>query len=309
MALPASIPAGNRHASIVFCACSLGVVILESMRGRIAIFGISLFASVTCVYSQWLHYPTPGTPRTKDGKANLSAPAPRASDGKPDLSGVWQADPAPGEVEQLLGKVSDVAIVPGDDPRTFSKYFFDILADFKPDEEPMQPEAAESFRKRGRANNSEVYCLPIGIPRGELFSVPFKIIQKSGLIVMIYEASGMVRQVYTDGRKLPADMQPAWLGYSVGKWEAGTLVVETAGFNDKTTLDSLGHPRSESTHMTERFRRRDFGHMEGQITIDDPQNYTRPFTIRFNWRLIPDTDVLEAVCAENERDVPHLGIQ
>lgn len=265
---------------------------------------------VTCAQAQWLHYPTPGTPRTRDGKANLSAPAPRASNGKPDLSGVWQVEPVPGEVEGLIGRIPAFAIVPGDDPRNFSKYFFDILADFKPDQEPMKPAAAESFRKRSQnIVNTEAYCLPIGIPRGELFSVPFKIIQNPGVIVMIYEASGMHRQVYTDGRKLPADMQPAWLGYSAGKWEAGTLVVETAGFNDKTTLDSSGHPRSESTRMTERFRRRDFGHMEGQITIDDPQNYTRPFTIHFNWRLIPDTDVLEAVCAENERDIRHIGVQ
>jgi hypothetical protein len=265
---------------------------------------------VTCAQAQWLHYPTPGTPRTPDGKANLSAPAPRASNGKPDLSGVWQVEPVPGEVEGLIGKIPAFAIVPGDDPRNFSKYFFDILADFKPEDEPMKPEAAESFRKNAQnLVTSEAHCLPIGIPRGELFSVPFKIIQNPGVTVMIYEASGMHRQVYTDGRKLPDDMQPAWLGYSIGKWEAGTLVVETAGFNDRTTLDASGHPRSESSRMIERFRRRDFGHMEGQITIDDPQNYTRPFTIRFNWRLIPDTDVLEAVCAENEKDLRHTAIQ
>ena len=272
---------------------------------------ILLASGLVCAHAQWLHYPTPGTPRTRDGKADLSAPTPHASNGKPDLSGVWQVEPVPGEVEHLLGN-NDYTAVPGDDPRTFSKYFFDILADFKRDEEPLKPEAVEPFRRRAAQvakGNTETYCLPIGIPRAELFSVPFKIIQNPRQIVMIYEGDGTHRQVYTDGPKLPDDMQPAWLGYSTGKWEAGALVVETAGFNDKTTLDSFGHPRSESTRMTERLRRRDFGHMEVQITIDDPQNYTRAFTIQFRTRLIPDTDVLEKICTENERDVRHLGAQ
>jgi hypothetical protein len=285
---------------------------LIRMSTLIKTSGIMLAGVLVCAQAQWLHYPTPGTPRTRDGKANLSAPTPRASNGKPDLSGVWQVEPVPAEIERLLGKGIDFAAVPGDDPRTFSKYFFNILADFKSDEEPMKAEAAEFFRKHTKdfvKANTETYCLPMGIPRAELLSVPFKIIQTPGLILMIYEADGMHRQVYTDGRKLPVDMEPAWLGYSTGKWDAATLVVDTAGFNDRSPLDRAGHPRSEETRMIERFRRRDFGHMEVQITIDDPQNYTKPFTIKFNLRLLPDTDVLEKVCAENERDLRHLGLQ
>jgi hypothetical protein len=149
----------------------------------------------------------------------------------------------------------------------------------------------------------------MGIPRAELFSVPFKIIQNPGLIVMLYEADGTHRQIYTDGRPLPSNMDPAWMEYSVGRWEGETLIVQTTGFKDRAPLDRGGHPRSDATRMTEHFRRRDFGHMALHITIDDPQNYTGPFTIKVTERLLADTDVLEKVWAENERDLPHLGLR
>jgi len=246
----------------------------------------------------------------RDGKPNLSAPAPRASNGKPDLSGVWQTELAPsGEFERLFGDVS-FAVVPGDDFRSFSKYFFNVLADFKPEEAPIRPEAAELFRKRGGKDNPVSRCLPLGIPSAEILSyAPYKIIQTPGLIVMLYEVDNTHRQVYTDGRKLPADPQPAWLGYSVGKWEGDTLVVDTAGFNDQSWLDVTGHPHSEALRIQERFRRRDFGHMEVQVTIDDPKTFTKPFTIKFNQLLIPDSDILEYFCTENEKDRAHLASQ
>ncbi len=283
------------------------------MRNQTLRIGIVFAGALVCAHAQWLNYPSPGTPRTRDGKPWLSAPVPRASNGKPDLSGVWQIEPSPaGEIDRLFGGDFGALVVPGDDPRTFSKYFFDILADFKPEEAPIRPEAAKLFLERvqtqGR-DSTDAHCLPLGIPRAGLIPVPFKIVQTPGLIVMIYEVDNTHRQVYTDGRKLPADPQPAWLGYSIGRWEAGTLVVETAGFNDKTWLDGGGHPRSESLHLTERFRRRDFGHMEVQVTVDDPKNYTKPFTIKYNTLLAPDNDVLESFCAENEKDRAHLGIQ
>ena len=270
-----------------------------------------------CAQAQWLNYPAPGTPRTRDGKANLSAPSPRAFHGKPDLSGVWQIESPPaGEIERLVGPVVGAALrdaaVEADDPREFSKYFFNILADFKPEDTPMRSQTAERLRQRrsqGPIINTESHCLPMGIPRASLITAPFKIIQAPSETVIIYEADNTHRQVHTDGRKLPVDPEPSWLGYSVGRWEAGILVVETAGLNDKALLDAFGHPRSESTNMIERFRRRDFGHMEIEITIDDPANYTRPFTIKFNCRLLPDTDILESFCNENEKDLRHLGVQ
>src|SRR5580704_4265128 len=254
----------------------------------------ALFAGVTlCASAQWLNYPAPGTPRTRDGKANLSAKAPRAADGKPDLSGVWQTQLTPPEEnERLFGSSLGDFVVPGDDPRTFSKYFLNILVDFKPEDTPMRPETAKllasNIERRG-TESPAARCLPQGIPRADIFSyAPFKIIQTPGLIAVLYEVDNTHRQIYTDGRKLPLDPQPAWLGYSVGKWEGDTLVVDAAGFNDKTWLDSMGHPHSEDLRVQERFHRRDFGHMDLSVTVEDSKMYSRPFTFQVTEVLLPD---------------------
>jgi len=135
--------------------------------------------------------------------------------------------------------------------------------------------------------------------------LPFKIIQTPQQMVMLFEHYDPARQVYTDGRALPKDLEPSWMGYAAGKWQGDTLVVESAGFNGKTWLDASGHPRSESARMIERYHRRDFGHMDMDLTINDPKFYTRPFTVKLQFHLIPDSDVLEAVCAENEKDQVH----
>jgi hypothetical protein len=149
--------------------------------------------------------------------------------------------------------------------------------------------------------------MPQSLPRADIHSyAPFKIIQTPGLIAFLYEIDGMHRQVYTDGRKLPVDPQPLWLGYSVGRWEGDTLVVDTAGFNDKSWLDVAGHPHSDALRIEERFHRRDFGHMDLQVTVDDPKMYTKPFTIKVTELLQADSDILENVCLENEKDLAHL---
>jgi hypothetical protein len=135
---------------------------------------------------------------------------------------------------------------------------------------------------------------------------PFKIVQTPRLIVMLLEDNNPPRQIHTDGRKHPADVWPSWMGYSTGAWQGDTLEVETIGFNERSWLDALGHPRSESMRIVERFRRRDFGHMDVEITIDDLKLYTRAFTVKVPYRLLPDTDVLESVCAEGEKDRVHL---
>ena len=250
---------------------------------------VLLIASVLCaqVHAQWLHYRDPAIPRTADGKPNLSAKAPRAADGKPDLSGVWRIEPTPlEELNRLFGDVGALS-VPGDDARTFSRYLFNILADFKQGEEPMRPEAADVFRQRAPASGKDFptgKCLAAGVPTALLIPIPFKIVQTRGLIVLLFEGDNTIRQIYTDGRPYPVDPQPLWLGYSVGKWEGDTLVVTTVGFNDKSWLDAIGHPHSESLRVVERFRRRDFGHLDVEATIDDPKLYTKPFTIKFTRR-------------------------
>jgi len=259
---------------------------------------------------QWLNYPTAGTPRGSDGKPNLSAKAPRASNGKPDLSGVWRtAYDSPDENERLFGAGVKAFVEPGDDPSSFSKYFLDILVDFARDASPMRPATADLFRQNAarKSNSSSANCLPQGLPRTDINSyAPFKFIQTAGVIAALYEVDNTHRQIYTDGRPLPTDPQPTWGGYSVGRWDGETLIVDVAGFNDRTWLDSGGHPHSDALRIQERFHRRDFGHMDLTLTVDDPKMYTKPFTIKVTEVLLPDTDILESVCNENEKDRGHL---
>jgi hypothetical protein len=264
--------------------------------------------------AQCLSFPTPGTPRTPDGKPNLTAPVPRTADGKPDLSGVWMHEMTTvEEVKRLFGHRFDAAIEVnglGMEIGTQHKYQFDILVDFKPEESPMRPEAAEYLRRwaTDRGAGTDV-CVGIpGIPRADLLSEPIKIVQAPRLTVIIYEAGNSHRQIYTDGRALPKEFDlPAWLGYSVGHWEGDTLVVETAGFNDKTALDGMGHPHSEALRVVERYRRHDFGHLDIEMTFDDPKMYTKPFTIKVPHDLLADSDIFESFCNDNEKDRIHLG--
>ncbi len=137
-------------------------------------------------------------------------------------------------------------------------------------------------------------------------ATPRRIIQTSGVIAILYESYHQYRQILLDGRPLPEPSQPAFLGYSVGRWEGDTLVVETNGLNDKGWLDMNGHPQTETTHITERFRRRNFGHIDLELTIDDPKTYTRPWTVAVSGLdFLPDEDLIEAIC-ENEKDSSHL---
>ncbi len=265
-----------------------------------------LAAASVGAQAQWLNYRAPDTPRTRDGKPNLTAPARRAADGKPDLSGVWQVEPTPvAEMTRMFGDLSPFGAL-GDNPSAFNKYLVNILADFKPAEAPLRPEFVAVLRERLGADTPLSHCLPIGVPADDYIPGPLKIIQTPQLILVRNEYENTLRQIYLDGRKAPADPEPLWLGYSVGKWEADTLVVDTVGFNDKGWLDGSGHPQSEALHVVERFRRRDFGHMDVQVTIDDPKVYTKPFSIQFTELLLPDTDVTEYFCSENEKDVSHL---
>jgi hypothetical protein len=246
--------------------------------------------------AQWLNYPAPGIPRLPDGKPNLSAPAPRKPDGKPDLSGVWQGD------RDNLRKV----VGPGTPPRG-------LAADFKPGEFPIQPwaEALSKERTAGGRDWPPAHCLPTSIPLlDSAGNTPLKIVQEPDVVVILYEVFGEFRQIFLDGRRLSKDPNPTWLGYSVGRWDGDTwdgdtLVVDTAGFNGKAWLDVAGHPTTEALHITERFERRDFGHLDVQVTIDDPGAYTKPWSVTLSWQLSPDTDLLEDVCNENEKDLAH----
>ena len=282
---------------------------LDPMPGRLSLLAvailIALAADPSSARAQWLNHPTPGIPRNSDGKPNFSAPTPRTADGKPDLSGLWQTDAAPPELlKRLIPEATNGA---GEEP--LSQYFINIFADFKPDDVPLRPAAAALFRQRAQDFSKESplsHCLPEGMPIVEMSPAPYKIVRTPGVTLMLYERDTTYRQVFTDGRKLPDDPQPSWLGYSVGKWDGDSLVVDSAGFNDRGWLDARGHTHSEALRLTERFHRLDFGQMEVRLTINDPETYTRPFTVVLKQRLIPDSDLLEAFCAENEKDITHI---
>lgn len=275
------------------------------MQRRLSLTALALTVFASGVSAQWLGYHAPGTPRLSDGNPNLTAKAPRASNGTPDLSGVWHVEPTSlAEMKQLFGSSVDTLDVAGMEADTISKYAVNILLDFKPDDVPMRPEAAALFHASHGYVGS---CAPIGIPLTYLVSEPDEIVQSPSQIVMMFESDGSHRQIHLDGRPLPKDPEPTWLGYSVGKWDGDTLVVETIGFNDRTVLDVMGHPHSDALRLVERYHRRDFGHMDVEVTIDDPKMFTKPFSIKFTQRLLADSDILENICAENEKDVVHIG--
>jgi hypothetical protein len=266
---------------------------------------ILLAGLAVCTQAQWLNYPDPRTPRAKDGKPNLTAPSPRLK-GKPDLSGLWEIDQTPfSELRSALPpEFFELQVDLG---TASAKYMINFLWDFKPQDDPSRPEAlalVKEHQERGYLPASR--CLPNSVPF-TLMILPVKIIQTPQQIIELFEHYDPPRQIFTDGRTLSNDPEPAWMGYAAGKWQGDTLLVESAGFNGKTWLDATGHPRSESARMIERYRRIDFGHMEIEVTIDDPKYYQRPFTVKLPYHLIPDSDVLEAVCAENEKDRIHAA--
>jgi len=242
----------------------------------------ALFLSLACeaTDAQWLNQPTPGMPRTSDGKPNLTAPAPRAADGHPDFTGLWQLGTEIGYAANITAVLTP--------------------ADIQPWATALSRERLEEF---GKDDPEITGCKPGGprhITRGGLT----KIIQTPAVIIFLFEDLSY-RQIFLDGRRMPKDPNPTWMGYSIGRWDGDALVVETSGFNDRTWLDFAGHPHSEMLRMTERIRRPAFGKMELQVTLEDPAVYSKPLTVSAGGNFVPDTDLIEYVC-ENEKDRAHL---
>jgi hypothetical protein len=262
--------------------------------------------------AQWLNYTPPGVPRLKDGTVNLNAPAPRAADGKPDLTGVWAHEiTPPAEFKRMFGSAyeaeSQAALI-GMELESVHKYAMNILFDFKPGESPLRSDGEVVMKRRNAERQVTNVCHgEYGWPVAGLLAEPVKIVQAAKETVILYEVDHMSRQIFTDQRAFPATFEfPAYLGYSVGRWEGDTFVVETRGFNDRTPLDAFGHPRSEAMHVTERFRRRDYGHLEVEMTFDDPSLYSRPFSVRVPHNLVADNDIFEMFCNQNEKDREHM---
>ena len=255
----------------------------------------AVLAMSMSVSAQWLNYPTAGVPRTSDGKPNLLAPAPRTSDGRPDLSGIWQLEPQPCPSDGCAD------YVPGPE-------FLDFGAKLKGGL-PYQPWAANLRKERaaelGR-DDPVGSCRPGGALRILTFPPFRKFVQLPGLFIVLSERDVTYRQIFTDGRPLPKDPEPTWNGYSTGKWDGDTLVVQTIGLRDGTWLDRSGSPMTDAATLTERFRRVNYGRVEIDVTVDDAKAYTRPWSIKLTQLIVLDTELLDYHCLDNEKDAQHM---
>jgi hypothetical protein len=281
------------------------------MRASVILAAIVPFTLLPAtVLAQWPDYKTSGVPRTPEGKPILDGPTPKAADGHPDLSGMWTLPRGPGPGAGQAKGGPPPAPPAADPSKPPMATFKNIGSGFK-DGLPLKPQFAEMLKARKAENskdNPDAHCLPLGLMQLHMHPQPRKIIQTPGLVLILYEAQGGIRQIFTDGRTLPpaSDVQPWWYGYSIGKWDGDTLVVETTGFRDDVWLDIDGSPLTGTGKMTERMRRPNYGTLETEVTIEDPTVYTKPFTVRVNHRIMPDTDLIEFICSENDHAGPHL---
>jgi hypothetical protein len=273
---------------------------LENMMSKLRstilpVVWFSLLTLTMPVQAQWIKLALPDTPRNADGTPNLTAPAPRSSDGKVDLSGIWHLDGA-----AALRRSITAAERSGPVRLTW------LMRDEQ--EIPLTPQGAALYSSRiaelGKGSPSS-HCLPHAVPDAMLFR-PWKIVQNPRVTLILFEVFNHYRQIFTDGRGVLTDNpQPTWFGYSVGHWEKDSLVVETNGFNDKSWMDDAGLPHSENLQVVERFVRPNFGHLQVTVRIDDAEYYTRPWEIDIPLALMPDTELMEDIC-ENERDSEHI---
>jgi hypothetical protein len=251
----------------------------------------------TPLQAQWLHYPTAQVPRTAEGLPDLAAPAPKTADGKPDFSGTWDIEhnrpcPPGGCLDFFIGQ-------------EFVNIGWSLKGGL-----PYQPWARDLVRDRMEQNGKDdpvSRCLPPGVVKVHTTPLLRKIIQVPGLVVILSEMDAHYRQIFTDGRPLPATIDlPSANGFSTGKWEGDTLVVQTTGFRDGLWLDRSGSPMTDAARMTERFRRVNYGKMEIEVMVDDPKAYTAPWTVKMNSFIVLDTELIDYICMENEKDVPRM---
>lgn len=220
----------------------------------------------------------PGKGKGAKAKAK-SGPTPRTADGKVDFTGIWTFD------------------------RTF---IYDIQEALTPGETlPLQPWAEKVARERLSKDDPEALCLPTGVPRQAPY--PWRIMQNAGMMFFLFEGNiHSYRQIFLDNPMHPANWNPNWYGHSSAKWEGDTLVIDSVGFNDKFWFDFAGHPHTEQLHVIERFRRPDFDHLEYDTTIDDPGAYTKPFTLHGKSNYSANTELMEFICNENNKDLDHI---
>jgi hypothetical protein len=292
-------------------------------RRRLAAVAFAILSAPlasTHLDGQWLKYPTAGVPRKADGQVDMFAPAPRMTDGKPDFSGIWTTGepydrrahglsspkdlPAPQDPQH-----SNVAQSPGDPTAIVgSRQMANIGIDL-PGGLPYQPWLRALVKQRTdnlAIDDPHIRCLPDNFLRAYGMPHLLKFVHTPGLLVMLNEMNAEYRQVFTDARPLPKDPNPAWQGYSSGKWSGDTLVIDTIGLRDDTWIDWQGSVLTEAAKVREQIRRPDFGHLEIQATVDDPKAYTKPWTVTLRQRIMVDTDLMDEVCVENEQSLKHL---
>jgi len=250
------------------------------------IFALTLLLTAAAgpTRAQWLDVPDEDAPRTPDGEIDLEAPPPRVASGRPSLEGIWMPDD--------------------------NRYIRDMALDIGDENVPYRPWAKALYDERKTGAHSredpDAHCLPQGVPKIGWVSYPWKLIETPESVVIIYETFTFWRQIFTDGRTLDPNAKPAWMGYSTGRWEGDTFVVTTTGFNGKAWLDQLGRPTTDELTVTERFTRTHYGHMEIEVTIDDPGAYSAPWGATQVVHLRPGWEPLEFICLENNRDVDNL---
>ena len=260
----------------------------------VVLCGLVLAISAAPAQAQWERVRDSSLKWSRDGTPDLLVPPPRVN-GKPDLSGVWAADgePLPPGIESIEGDLH------------FPRHMINIAADIPPEAVPLQPWAAELLQKRAGVESPSAFCKPTGVPGVNTIVLPYKIVQTPRLLLVLYEENTVFRQIFLDGRKPVEDPEPRYMGYSTGRWEGDELVVDTVALTKDSWLDGMGHPHSEQLHVVERFRRPVAGHLEIETVIDDPGAYTAKLTYTVKATLVPEDDLLEYFCSENEKDSAH----
>jgi hypothetical protein len=264
----------------------------------LALVCIAIFGAPAPGVAQWIHYPSPDAPRKADGTLNLTAPTPRLADGKPDFSGIWHT----AVINQC---VPATGLFCGNTEIGGSPLALDVGRDF-PKGLPYQPWAAELVKRRFSKDDPHVRCLPDNPPRTWVMPHLTKALHTPRLLVLLYEVNAMYRQIFIDGRPSLADPNPSWNGYSTATWERDTLVIRTNGFRDDLWIDMNGAPITSAATMTERLRRPNYGTLEVEVTIDDPKVYTRPWTVTLKQEIMPDTELIDEICLENEKSWQHM---
>jgi hypothetical protein len=270
------------------------------MRAVLGSVLAALMAAPAVVSGQWFNYATEGLPRNPDGTLNRRAPAPRLPDGHPDLSGIWHAaNPTRcnGQFVQCGNEIGG-SLLGGN-----------LGRDFPGGSLPYRPEAATLAAARHADDSRDdphVRCLPDNPPRAWTLPHLTKIMQTPKQLALLYEVNAMYRQIFTDGRPLPDDPTPGWMGYSTARWEGDTLIIQTTGFRDDLWMDLGGTPMSDATKLTERLRRPNYGSLEIEITVEDPKVFTKPWTVRMDQSIELDTDLIDEFCLENEKSYDRM---